>query len=116
MRKLYHIDLGLPNGLEENLKKIGIVPLEYKYHALKAANDDRYGRIELPETIDCSKAKPIEVEVIDNKVNKVVWRTRYDSEYDLIIVMLMDCTVKTVWLNSVRDLHKTLDASKYDRV
>jgi hypothetical protein len=115
MRKLYHFEIGLPRGLESNLKKIGIVELEYLHHARLAALSDRYGKIDLPNTINCTIAKAIEVEVIDNRVNKIVWRTRYNDRFDLVIVMNMDCTVRTVWLNTVNDRHKTLDRTKYDK-
>ena len=90
--------------------------LDYSPHALDAALDDRYGNIvNLPKSLDTSKAQVVEVEMQGSKTTKVVYRIPYNEEYDLIIVLIPDRRfVKTVWLNKNSDLHNTLDASKYD--
>ena len=111
---LYHFEIGFPKNLEKNVKKIGKQKLEYGFHAKKAAMNDRYGIIDLPESLDFSKAKLIEAEVINNRLTKMVLRASYDNRFDLIVVVNTDLTVRTVWLNSRRDKHRTLDRSKYD--
>jgi len=114
---LYHFQVGFPKGVENNLKKIGkISNVEYLFHAKKAAMNDRYGIIDLPKTLNLSTSKIIEVEVLNNRVTKIVFRTHYDVKFDLVVVMnLPDLSVRTVWLNSKTDKHRTLDRSKYDK-
>jgi len=109
---LYHFEIGFPKGLET---KFGVIEVTYKRHALNAAETDRYGRIDLPRTINTDTAKAIEVEVINRQVVKIVYRTKYNDDFDLILVLSRDASVRTVWLNSVNDKHKTLDRSKYDK-
>lgn len=112
-RKLYHADLGIP----ENAKtQHGQFLLDYPPHALNAATDDRYGNIvNLPKSLDTSKAQVIEVEMEGSKTTKVVYRIPYNDEYDLVMAVIPDRRfVKTVWLNKNSDLHNTLDTSKYD--
>ncbi len=78
--------------------------------------NDRYGIIDLPTSVNISTSKIIEVEVINNKVTKMVFRTKYDATFDIIIVMnLPDLSVRTVWLNKRSDKHRTLDRNKYDK-
>lgn len=111
--KLYHADLGIPQNAQT---QHGQMLLDYSPHALNAALDDRYGNIvNLPKSIDTSKAQVIEVEMNGSKTTKVVYRIPYNEEYDLVMVLLPDRRfVKTVWLNKNTDLHNTLDTSKYD--
>ncbi len=112
-RKLYHADLGIPQNAQT---QHGQVLLNYSQHALDAALDDRYGNIvNLPKSLDTSKAQVIEVEMQGSKTTKVVYRIPYNEEYDLVMVLVPDRRfVKTVWLNKNSDLHNTLDTSKYD--
>lgn len=114
---LYHFEVGFPKGVEKNLKKIGTVNnIEYLFHAKKAAMNDRYGIIELPDTLNVAKSKIIEVEVLNNRVTKMVFRTAYDNKFDIVVVMnLPDLSVRTIWLNKRSDKHRTLDRSKYDK-
>ena len=112
-RKLYHADLGIPQNAQT---QHGQMLLDYSPHALDAALDDRYGNIvNLPKSLDTSKAQVIEVEMQGAKTTKVVYRIPYNEEYDLVMVLVPDRRfVKTVWLNKNSDLHNTLDVSKYD--
>lgn len=112
MDGLYHFELGFPKGLKT---KFGVVPVTYTRHAKQASMNDRYGRIDLPKTINTSKAKAIEVEIKKGAVTKIVYRTKYNTECDLIMVMSRDCSIRTVWLNKREDKHTTLDESKYVR-
>jgi len=110
MKKLYHCELGFPKGLKT---KFGVIPVTYTQHAKKAAEDDRYGKIVLPSTINTSTARCIEAEVKDNVVTKLVYRIKYNNDLDMIAVLSRDCSVRTVWFNKRTDKHSTLDASKY---
>ena len=110
MKKLYHCELGFPKGLKH---KFGIIPVTYTQHAQKAAEDDRYGKMVLPSTINTTTARCIEAEVKDSVVTKLVYRLKYNHELDMIVVLSRDCSVRTVWFNKRSDRHSTLDASKY---
>jgi len=111
-KKLYHFEIGFPKGLNT---KLGVLDLFYTRHALNAARDDRYGKINLPRRINTDKAKAIEVEVTGYRVTKIVYRIHYNDKFDLVIVVGEECRVYTVWLNAKDDKHKTLDHRKYDR-
>lgn len=113
--KLYHYTLGFPKGFSSN---VGTVQLTFTGHALHAALTDRYGRIVLPKSIDTREALCIEALIEGGQVGKLVYRTAYSKNYDLILVCIPKrggFTVATVWLNDRQDSHQTLDASKYDR-
>lgn len=114
---LYHFEIGFPHNTEKNIKKIGkVTNVEYLFHAKRAAMNDRYGIIDLPDTVNLSTSKIIEVEIINNKVKKVVFRIPYDKKFDLVLVMnIPDLSIRTVWFNSKTDKYKTLDKSKYDK-
>jgi hypothetical protein len=117
--KLYHKDLGYPAPVARTLPRFhNRYNLDYTTHARRAAvNSDQYPPIDLPAAVDFGKCDPIEVEVIGNRINKIVYRTRYDSDFDLCLVVLMaDLLVKTVWLNRRSDKHATLDMSRYAQV
>lgn len=105
---LYHYKIGLPK-----LRLRGVLKLKYSAHAKRAACNDRYGYIQLPTAIDVANELLIEVEVLNNAVAKLVFRLQYSNQYDLCIVVNPDGLVRTVWLNSKNDTHKTLDTKKY---
>ncbi len=107
---LYHFSIGFPKDV---VKVSGIFKLIYSYHAIKASENDRYGKIQLPTILDVDSALLVEMEVVDGVMVKGVYRVPYDHQCDLIIVMLVDGKVKTVWLNYNSDKHCTLDKSKY---
>lgn len=108
----YHIELGIPEDVET---QFGAMLLDYSPHALQAAQDDRYGTINLPRVLDTSKARVIEVETDGRKTRKVLYRIPHDPEHDLLLAIDPDRRyVKTVWLNRNDDIHGTLDPSKYD--
>lgn len=109
--KLYHKELGFPKNIFIQER---FVRLNYSYHSLKASLSDRYGKIDLPENITIRRNEIIELETLNDKLNKLVLRTSYNDNFDLIIVLLIQGSkVKTVWLNEKSDSHTTLDASKY---
>ena len=111
--KTYHTELGFPKNVD---LPSGTFNLSYSYHAKNASYDDRYGQMNLPNTLNVDGAKLIEIEVEGNEVVKGVYRTSYNTDLDLIIVMIPQTSfVKTVWFNKTTDVHKTLQAWKYDR-
>lgn len=106
---LYNAAVGLPATAETPQTING---LRFSYHALKQA---QARDIHLPTQI--IDAKVVELEIIDGKVTKVVYRMRYDAKRDIIIVIIPQTKlVKTVYLNHHKDQHKTLDTSKYAQV
>lgn len=113
---LYHKELGFPKTLK--LKDFYVLKLIYSEHAINSSKSDRYGKIDLPKEVDVDLSEIIEVETFDNITpSKIVARIHYSSMYDLCIVILLDRSfVKTVWLNSRYDCHKTLDATKYSKL
>lgn len=112
---LYHKELGFPEKLQ--FKSEYALHLKYTQHAKRASQSDRYGKIELPKYLIFNRHDIIEVETDDNKIiKKVVVRTKYNKKYDLCLAILLENNiVKTVWLNSVEDKHKTLNKSKYEK-
>lgn len=113
---LFHKDIGLP--IAPN-KIIFHGQLVYSNHAKRASNNDRYGKINLPKTLNTrdNNCTLIELEVKNGKPTKGVYRIPYCASYDLIIVLLYDTAlVKTVWLNSKADKHTTLQTWKYDKL
>lgn len=117
---LYHFEIGFPFAV--NLPET--MRLHYSEHAKKAAQSDRYGFINLETVIKTEGAKVIEVETDDRTKQpiKVVIRKNYDQYNDICIVILLNKAVsggflvKTVWLNSKFDAHKTLDHARYAKV
>lgn len=110
---LYHADIRLPDGF--TLPK-RVVELFWTNHARTACVNDRYGLMNPFPVLDLGQCDVIEVGVLGTKVVKIVLRTEYDDEFDIVIVVIPQrerWTVKTVWLNRWDDLHRTLDRSKY---
>lgn len=112
---LYHADIFLPRQL--TLPR-GIFLLQYGRHARQAAKDDRYGDLtpHLPAYVNCDKARLIEVEVIDGKVVKVVYRQSLNQQKDICLAIdPRTWFVKTVWANLKSDTHPTLNPRRYAR-
>lgn len=107
---IYHKDVFMP---KLNLSKVDMV-MSYTYHAINAAKTDRYGEIELPEAINMADYEVVELEVVKNIPFKVTIRGHYDTRRDLVMVVLLrDNRVKTVWSNLKSDRHRTLKANNY---
>ncbi len=114
---LYHYETGIPFKL--NLPTT--LDLHYSNHALRAAQNDRYGCIDLEDTIATKGAKVIEVETCDRTGNpiKVLIRKDHDATTDVCFAIALNNSVggkfvvKTVWLNKKSDLHRSLDKSRY---
>lgn len=93
-----------------------MVELSYSKHALRAANDDRYGQIPLTPVLNLAHCQTIEVGTEGRRVRKVVVRTELDDDNDVVFVLIPGPAkwfVKTVWINRKTDSHKTLDRSRY---
>ena len=111
---LLHSDIYLPEEIKSlPAKKYNVL---YSTHAIEAAKNDRYGKITLSDKIIFSGLNIFEAEIINKELTKIVIRIAYDNTNDLCLAIAIKengLMVKTVWLNSKNDNHKTLDTSKY---
>lgn len=109
---LYHKDL-------ENFPTLNVANKEvtphYTIHAFDSAENDQYDVILLPATINLSKTDIFEIEIgKHDTIEKICIRMSYSKDYDLCMAIIPDgLIVKTVWLNSRDDNHKTLDKTRY---
>jgi hypothetical protein len=110
---LYHTEVYLPEKIKEQLPKEKI-SLRYSNHAKRACRNDRYGNIPEMKAVYPKYAKVIEVETEAGQPIKSVYRLPFNQDLDICLVVLIETgLVKTVWLNSKDDSHKTLDTNKY---
>lgn len=112
---LFHKDVRLPEWFRLPARTVNLV---WSKHAAAACLDDRYGLLEVCPVLNLGQCETIEVEVTDNWVTKLVLRTAWDDEHDVVFVVIPRPAhghyfVKTVWLNHKNDTHRTLDRSKY---
>lgn len=113
--KTYHKDLGFPEGLV-------VTPppglwLFYTNHARRAAHDEGLKLADLPVRLPLG-LDVIEVEVMGGYIQKWVLRDGAaqvfrHGQYDIVLVVLLDGTVKTLWLNHYGDTHRTLQRERY---
>ena len=117
MTRLYHRDVFWPCWVE--IPKSG-QPLVYSNHALTAGKDDGLGIFPnaLPETFDV-----VEVETVGRMPVKWTIRFTHPTKPDRDVVIVLNRTfnpkgqnVRTVWVNSKTDTHKTLFKSRYAMV
>jgi len=111
---LYHTNKGIPEAI---LRKLPTQKFQvcYSYHAQEARLTDRYGEAPEMKVIDPQACKVIEVETIEGRIEKVVYRTSATNDLDICLAVLINkALVKTVWMNRKNDTHKTLDLSKYN--
>lgn len=109
---LFHTEVGFPKWFKA---PTNVVVPRYGDHARFEAQVDRYGKINLPKTIDLSKFKAIEMEAEGTRVKKILFRGTLDERRDLCIVLQADGYARTVWVNLKTDKHRTLDRTKYNR-
>lgn len=65
---------------------------------------------------DIVEYKTIYYDFMDKLEERVVIRSEYDSEFDVVIVVNVNThKIVTLWKNKCDDTHKTLNLSKYDR-
>ena len=111
---LYHYQIGFPKQMEEIRPVFGLIP---SHHAKVAAVSDPRGLIKLPLNFIPRTAQVIEVEtdMSGRKILKILARQPMDNRNDVVYAFLPDSKlIKTAWLQTHNDLHKTLDRSKYD--
>lgn len=117
--RTYHKDIGFPVGLDVRPPK-GLW-LYYTAHAKRAAREEGHEAATLPSRLP-EGLDIIEVEVVGDSIQKWVLRdhnTGYRGGrsirelYDLVLVILLDGTVKTLWLNHRGDTHSTLQKHRY---
>lgn len=114
---LYHYTKGFP--MTVNLPSS--IPVIYSNHAVQAAQTDRYGHIRLDEVIETKYAKVVELETDDRTGApiKVLIRMPYEGNLDVCVAISLQAVkagkflVKTLWLNSKDDQHKTLNSNAY---
>ena len=112
MSNLYHRDLYMPKGVLalEDREVTFIVSA----HAKRAAREDRYGFLTIPEKIRFDGKDVVEAEFEDGKLKKLVVRLPYDARRDAVYVFnVADGLLKTVWANLKSDLHFTLKKELY---
>ena len=124
MNKTYNIAaFGLPVLLLDAVRKLraGALPLKYSRHAMSEALNDRYGVLPVsafPRAFIPGAGWTV-VEVESNSAGQlvkfVIRRNVYYDPRSLVLVVLADGTVKTLWTNLASDQHKTLDSSKFSR-
>ncbi len=82
-----------------------------------AQKTDRYGEFEYPKFIKVCPESVIEVETDSNgKIIKILVRLEYNDKFDLCLAIIpieKQARIKTGWLNSRSDNHRTLDITKY---
>lgn len=119
--KLYHNEIGFPTNFTPPQGKR---QLKYSQHAKREAENDRYGKIDLPSTMNFSDYSLIEIGMTTNegrsKVDKMLYRGKLDDLRDLCVVVIPSGNshepwfVKTVWVNEASDSHRTLNHKKYE--
>lgn len=109
---LWHADIRLPECAALPSMRVG---LRWSRHAKHAAQTDRYGVIPEFADIPLMPFDVVEVETDGDVVVKWVIRGHFDSERDVVFVLMPGDVwfVKTVWFNLRSDQHATLDASRY---
>lgn len=111
---LWHADIRLPDCAALPSHRVG---LKWSDHAKRARMEDRYGVIPMFTDIPLMPFDVVECETQDDVVVKWVIRGHYDSDRDVVFVLIPGDVwfVKTVWYNLRSDTHATLDRSKYQK-
>lgn len=118
--KLYHSDLFIPAELRAQAHSAHFKKLVWSRHAQLELVRDPYGIVctsEIPHKFDAHYWTLVELEVVNGKITKYVYRRPVDSIRSLVIVLRPgaegEATVTTCWTNRNDDKHATLDKSKY---
>lgn len=91
------------------------------FHLSKVARSNR--GLSLPHLMYIDPATVFEAESIDGKLSKIGIRLPFDATDDLILVLSPGhstdwqtdtLNVRTLWTNSIKDSHVTLDQAKYE--
>lgn len=112
---LYHKDIRLPANFRG--LPAASVDLKWTRHATEARSNDRYGYVPAWERINLREAEVIEVDISSGILVHLLLRMPYDGRKDILMavkpIARRPWVVKTVWLNTVKDKHKTLNKSRY---
>lgn len=120
MVKTYNVGAhGIPTELVARIARANL-PLKYTPHALREAIRDRYGVLPaawFPQSFQGSSGgwDIVEAETLNGILSKFVVRRVVDGTRSLVLVILVDGTVKTLWTNLNTDKHTTLDKSKFSQ-
>lgn len=118
MVKTYNVGaFGLPPALELKIASAQL-PLKYSAHSLREAINDRYGVLPasaFPQTFQGAVWSLVEAETFNGILSKFVVRRVVDARRSLVLVIMVDGTVKTLWTNLNTDKHSTLDKSKFSQ-
>jgi len=110
---LYHESIGLPAGFKAPSHTVA---LAYTKHASDVMTERGIRQLKMATL---ARFKPIEVEVINGRVKKIVFRGNYNETHDIVLVLIPEkrneYVVKTVWLNEKNDNHSSLNISRYER-
>lgn len=120
MTKLYHANLYISPYHRERAERTRFLKLVWSRHAQLELVNDKYGMIpaeKIPHNFDAKDWELVELEVVEGKLTKYVFRRPVDAWRSLVIVLRPACcgnaTVVTTWTNRTADTHDTLDRSKY---
>jgi len=116
---VYHRETGLPALPPE--WRHGEYRLIYSHHAKLAFVQNRFfdRTLRPPQSLRLRPENVVEAEVSAGRVSKIVARVPFSDRYDLVLALINPETgsqtvmVKTVWLNDVLDIHKTLNKNRY---
>lgn len=107
--KRYNIQTGFPFHVELP----SVIPLQITAHAQRAAQSDRYGQIDLPESITTAGTQLVEFETDNHsQITKIVLRKSYSVDLDVVFVVVSGGVLVTVWLNRKSDNHQTLQRNR----
>ena len=112
---LFHSTICLPPNLNKFFREY---ELKISGHAVDSTID-KNGFFAYPSFVRVHHKNVVEVETNENgEIIKILVRIpyKYKAGFDLCIVIIPDgkqARVKTGWLNSRKDNHKTLDVTKY---
>lgn len=112
----YHKDIGFPPDLTLPRGFNPVLDLKYGSHAREEAMAEKYGILQLPRRIDIRKTEIFEVATRrgSNIIQKICVRMAHDDKKDIVIVIMVpQGFVKTVWANLKTDTHRTLNRANY---
>lgn len=108
--KTFHKDVsGFPADMPQPVPGMSLF---YSHHAEQAAREDH---IEWVPLFVPKEFEVIEATVRLGVVEKWVIRTHLNTETDLVLVVQPDGWVRTLWVNSKDDTHRTLNHYRYQQ-
>lgn len=109
MPKLYHADVGFPEGW---VKPSEMIEVRYSRHAKDRARENR---VPILREVDLDKCQLVEATIENKETKAVVVRLSHDGWRDMCLAISMDGCVKTVWVNLKTDNHVSLNRAKYTK-